>query len=142
MFKNLTKKIVTLAGLSAAFAFAGTSEFNDPASTSVSTTSQSGVLLLPDKGPDKINVTDYPAQQQAGYKLFSNKCASCHSLARPINTTMTRDEWERDVKRMINKPNSGTNFTQGKQIVDFLAFDQTERKDKNPEGFATRKGKS
>jgi hypothetical protein len=142
MFKNLTKTIVALATLSSAFAFAGTTEFINPDPTSVSTISRSGDSPLPDKGPDKINVTDYPAQQQAGYKLFSNKCAGCHTLARPINTTMTRDEWERDVTRMINKPNSGTNVSQGKQIVEFLAFDQTERKDKNPEAFSTRKGKS
>jgi hypothetical protein len=136
MTKHFAETIVVLASLSAAFAFPATSQINDPATTI------SGESVLPDKGPDKINVNDYPAQQQASYKLFSNKCSSCHTLARAINTTMTHDEWERSVKRMINKPNSGTNVSQGKQIVDFLTFDQTERKDKNPEAFSTRKGKS
>ena len=95
----------------------------------------SNVVLPQDKGPDKLDVSSYPAEIQAGYKVFSSKCTKCHTLARPINTTMTRDEWERYVKRMMHKPNSGVNGTQGKQIFDFLAYDQAQRKDKNPKSF-------
>ena len=96
---------------------------------------QSNVVLPQDKGPDKINVSAYPAPQQAAYKLFSTKCSKCHTIARPINTMMTREEWSRYVKRMMHKPNSGISDSQGKQIFDFLAFDQVERKDKNPKAF-------
>ena len=95
----------------------------------------SNVVLPQDKGPDKINVSAYPAPQQAAYKVFSTKCSKCHTIARPINTMMTRDEWSRYVKRMMHKPNSGISDSQGKQIFDFLAFDQVERKDKNPKAF-------
>ena len=95
----------------------------------------SNVVLPQDKGPDKINVSAYPAPQQAAYKVFSTKCSKCHTIARPINTMMTRDEWSRYVKRMMHKPNSGISYSQGKQIFDFLAFDQVERKDKNPKAF-------
>jgi cytochrome c5 len=95
----------------------------------------SNVVLPQDKGPDKIDVSAYPATQQAAYKLFSSKCSKCHTIARPLNTMMKRDEWERYVKRMMHKPNSGISDNQGKQIFDFLVFDQTERKDKNPTGF-------
>lgn len=95
----------------------------------------SNVVLPQDKGPDKIDVHAYPAQQQAAYKLFASKCSKCHTIARPINTVMKRDEWERYVKRMMHKPNSGISDKQGKQIFDFLVFDQAERKDKNPTAF-------
>ena len=95
----------------------------------------SNVTLPQDKGPDKIDVSAYPAPMQAAYKTFSTKCAKCHTIARPINTMMTRDEWERYVKRMMHKPNSGIADAQGKQIFEFLAYDQVQRKDKNPKAF-------
>ena len=96
---------------------------------------QSNVKLPQDKGPSTIDVSSYPAPQQKAYKLFKDKCAKCHTIARPINTTMTRPEWERYVKRMMHKPNSGISGKQGKEIFDFLAYDQKVRKDKNPSKF-------
>jgi mono/diheme cytochrome c family protein len=95
----------------------------------------SNVVLPQDKGPDKIDVSAYPPAQQAAYKVFAGKCSKCHTIARPLNTMMKRDEWERYVKRMMHKPNSGINDNQGKQIFDFMVYDQTERKDKNPKAF-------
>ena len=93
-------------------------------------------LALPqDKGPDKIDVSSYPAEIQAGYKLFASKCSKCHTIARPINTMMTRAEWERYVKRMMHKPNSGIADKQGKDIFEFIVYDQVNRKDKNPKAF-------
>lgn len=104
-------------------------------STPLLTLAQSNVSLPQDKGPDKVNVASYPAEQQKNYKLFNDKCAKCHTIARPINTTMTKDEWSRYVKRMMHKPNSGISDTQGKAIFEFLAYDQETRKDKNPSAF-------
>lgn len=95
----------------------------------------SNVTLPQDKGPDKVDVSSYPAPMQAAYKVFSTKCSKCHTIARPINTTMTQDEWSRYVKRMMHKPNSGINDNQGKQIFEFLSYDQTNRKLKNPKAF-------
>ena len=98
---------------------------------------QSGNVTLPqDKGPDKINVSSYPAEQQKGYKVFTEKCSKCHTIARPINTAMTLPEWSRYVKRMMHKPNSGISDSQGKAIYEFLAYDQENRKDKNPSAFS------
>ena len=73
---------------------------------------QSNVVLPQDKGPDKIDVSAYPAEQQANFKLFAGKCSKCHTIARPLNTMMTRDEWSRYVKRMMHKPNSGISDAQ------------------------------
>ena len=95
----------------------------------------SNVVLPQDKGPDKIDISAYPVPQQAAYKVFTTKCSKCHTIARPMNTMMKRDEWERYVKRMMHKPNSGISDAQGKMIFDFLVYDQTERKDKNPKAF-------
>ena len=96
----------------------------------------SNVNLPQDKGPSQVNVSSYPAELQKDYKTFTDKCSKCHTIARPINTTMTRAEWERYVKRMMHKPNSGINDSQGKAIFDFLAYDQENRKDKNPSAFS------
>ena len=95
----------------------------------------SNVALRQDKGPNKIDVSTYPAAQQQGYKVFTEKCAKCHTIARPINTSMTKEEWERYVKRMMHKPNSGISDSQGKTIFEFVAYDQANRKDKNPSAF-------
>jgi hypothetical protein len=98
--------------------------------------SEPNMVVLPqDKGPATIDVNAYPAQQQAAYKLFSTKCSRCHTLARPINTMMTRSEWELDVKRMMHMPNSGISDSQAQEAFNFLAFDQVQRKDKNPTAF-------
>jgi len=96
---------------------------------------QSNVNLPQDKGSDKVNVASYPAEMQKDYKVFTDKCAKCHTIARPINTAMTKDEWARYVKRMMHKPNSGISDAQGKAIYEFLAYDQENRKDKNPSAF-------
>ena len=96
---------------------------------------QVNVTLPQDKGPDKIDVSSYPPEMQKAYKVFSSKCSKCHTIARPINTTMTRAEWERYVKRMMHKPNSGINEKQGKEIFDFVMYDETQRKARNPSAF-------
>ena len=95
----------------------------------------SNVTLPQDKGPNKIDVSKYPPEQQKAYKLFAEKCSKCHTIARPINTTMTREQWEMYVKRMMHKPNSGISNNQGKEIFEFLAYDQQTRKDKSPSAF-------
>jgi cytochrome c553 len=97
---------------------------------------QTSNLTLPqDKGPNKIDVSSYPPEQQKAYKVFADKCSKCHTIARPINTTMTREQWEMYVKRMMHKPNSGISSNQGKEIFEFLVYDQQTRKDKNPSAF-------
>jgi hypothetical protein len=95
----------------------------------------SNVALPQDKGPDKIDVSAYPPPMQTAYKLFTAKCSKCHTIARPINTMMTRAEWERYVKRMMHKPNSGITDKQGKDIFEFVVYDEVNRKDKNPKAF-------
>ena len=82
-----------------------------------------------DKGPATIDVSKYPKDMQDRYKIFSARCVKCHTLARPINCDFAlEDEWERYVKRMMRKPGSGINATDGKAIYEFLAYDSKIRK--------------
>ncbi len=103
---------------------------------SLTLVAQTSTVALPqDKGPSKIDVSSYPPEMQKAYKLFADKCSKCHTIARPINTTMARPEWERYVKRMMHKPNSGISDKQGKEIFEFIMYDEENRKAKNPKAF-------
>ena len=86
-------------------------------------------ILAYDKGPAKIDVSKYPADMKANYKVFADKCAKCHTIARAINCEFALDdEWERYVKRMMNKGGSIISPTDGKQIFAFLSYDSKTRK--------------
>ncbi len=80
-------------------------------------------------GPSTIDVSKYPAPLQEAYKLFSQKCTQCHKLSRPINSEFALpDEWERYVKRMMRKPDSGISPADAKSIYEFLVYDASVRK--------------
>jgi cytochrome c5 len=82
-----------------------------------------------DKGPATIDVSKYPADTQAAYKVFVARCSKCHTIARPINCEFVLDdEWERYVKRMMRKPGSDVSPADGKQIFEFLSYDSKLRK--------------
>jgi cytochrome c5 len=87
-------------------------------------------ILKYDKGPAKIDVSKYPADVQKKYQVFTKKCSSCHTIARPINCEFALDdEWERYIKRMMRKAGpSLINADDGKQIFEFLTFDSKTRK--------------
>src|ERR1035441_5387770 len=85
----------------------------------------SNVALPQDKGPAKIDVSAYPAAQQQGYKVFTDKCAKCHTIARPINTTMTKAEWERYVKRMMRSEEHTSELQSLRQLVCRLPLEKT-----------------
>jgi cytochrome c5 len=82
-----------------------------------------------DAGPKTIDVSKYPAEQKTGYALFTKKCAKCHSIARPINSTyVLPDDWQRYIKRMMYKPDSKLSEDDAKAIYRFLAYDSSVRK--------------
>lgn len=82
-----------------------------------------------DTGPATIDVSKYPAEQKSAYTLFQKKCAQCHKIARPINSTFVLPgEWERYIKRMMYKPNSKLKEDDGKTIYRFLTYDSSVRK--------------
>lgn len=108
-----------------------------------------------DLGPDKIDVSKYPAELQEGYKLMVAKCSACHSASRPLHSQfveMKEDEiaamkksnpemftdklvwqvesgiWERYVKRMMAKPGCNISSQEGKKIWKFMVDDSKRRK--------------
>lgn len=86
-------------------------------------------ILAYDKGSAKIDVSKYPPEMKANYKVFAEKCSKCHTIARAINCEFALDdEWERYVKRMMNKGGSMFTAKDGKQIFDFLTYDSKIRK--------------
>jgi|ERR1017187_8769688 hypothetical protein len=82
-----------------------------------------------EKGSATVDISKYPDGIKENYQLFSEKCSQCHKLSRPINSDYAIPvEWERYVKRMMHKPGSGINTTDGKKIFDFLVYDSSIRK--------------
>jgi len=82
-----------------------------------------------EQGPATVDVSKYPQAIQDDYELFSQKCAQCHKLSRPINSDYALpDEWSRYVKRMMHKPGSGIDSSDGKKIYEFLVYDSSVRK--------------
>jgi cytochrome c5 len=86
-------------------------------------------ILAYDKGPAKIDVSKYTPEMKTKYKVFADKCAKCHTIARPINCEFALDdEWERYIKRMMNKAGTLISPAEGKQIFEFLTYDSKIRK--------------
>src|ERR1700690_4171296 len=48
-----------------------------------------------DAGDAQIDVSKYPEDVKADYKIFARRCSQCHSLSRPLNSQflqLTADE--------------------------------------------------
>src|ERR1039458_432643 len=39
-----------------------------------------------DAGEAQLDVSKYPADIQADYRIFTRRCSQCHNLARPLNS--------------------------------------------------------
>ena len=86
-------------------------------------------ILAYDKGPAKIDVSKYPEDMKARYKIFAVKCGKCHTPARAINCEFALDdEWERYIKRMMRKAGTFISPEEGKEIFEFVVYDSKIRK--------------
>jgi hypothetical protein len=82
-----------------------------------------------DKGPDKIDVSKYPADMKKRYKTFSDLCGKCHTLARAVNCDFVLDdEWERYIKKMMRRSKGGIPPEQALEIFEFASYDSHTRK--------------
>jgi hypothetical protein len=87
------------------------------------------MVLAWDKGPDKIDVSRYPADVKKNYKVFSEICAQCHSLARAVNCDFALEEdWERYIKRMMRRGRSLVTPDQAEAAYEFAIYDSKIRK--------------
>lgn len=80
-----------------------------------------------DLGPAFVDISSYPPEQQARYPLFAEKCSKCHTLARPVNSSMKGEEWYAYVSRMSHKPGSGISPKVAEEVFAFLAYDSAVR---------------
>ncbi|MBI3990716.1 MAG: hypothetical protein HY350_01060, partial [Candidatus Omnitrophica bacterium] len=121
-----------------------------------------------DFGPDTIDVSAYPEEHKEVYKLFTEKCSRCHTIARPINSQFIEVKapdletlkasspqlfenpliyqiedniWERYVKRMMRKPGCEMESDAAKKIWKFLVHDSKERKLKDPAAWEKHRRK-
>jgi hypothetical protein len=77
---------------------------------------------------DRIDVSKYPPQIQAAYRVFAVRCSRCHTLARPLNANIDDPQhWVRYVTRMRRNPTSGINPKDAEIILQFLLFYTQER---------------
>jgi hypothetical protein len=82
-----------------------------------------------------IDVRTLPPDQQADYSIFAQRCSKCHSLARPLNSGITKDEyWRMYVERMRRQPSSGISEADTVPILRFLEWYSAEEKRKSESG--------
>ena len=82
-----------------------------------------------DRGPDKIDVSRYPAEVRQKYKVFAELCGQCHPLARAVNCDFVLDEdWERYIKRMMRRGKGLVTPETARQSYEFAIYDSKIRK--------------
>lgn len=85
-----------------------------------------------DNGPNFIDVSEYPEEMQTLYAVFTRRCSRCHTVARPINSNFTAEEWRKYVLKMMRKPGSGLTPKTAEQIIKFLTYDAQHRERNTP----------
>ena len=90
----------------------------------------------------KIDVNSYPAEIQNGYRVFANKCSACHDLSSSLKQSRSPQAWTAEVHRMQAMASSHINDREADQIVKFLVYDETHRKDVVRESVDTNSGNS
>lgn len=90
----------------------------------------------------KINVGSYPPEIQIGYRVFANKCSACHDLSSSLKQSRSSEAWTAEVRRMQAMASSHISDREADQIVKFLAYDETHRKDLARESANANSGNS
>jgi hypothetical protein len=71
------------------------------------------------------------ATAAADYALFAVRCSKCHSLSRPLNSGIDRDDyWRLYVERMRRQPGSGISEDDTVGILRFLHLYSIEQRRK------------
>jgi hypothetical protein len=67
-----------------------------------------------------------PEEVRADYALFALRCSKCHSLARPLQSGITDDNyWAEYVERMRRQPGSDITLEETVPILRFLHYRST-----------------
>jgi hypothetical protein len=82
---------------------------------------------------DHVDVSKYPPDVQAAYRVFAVRCSRCHTLARPLNAHITDPQhWIRYVTRMRRQPGSGIDRSNADVILKFLLYYHREPEGSTP----------
>ncbi|MFI5350519.1 MAG: hypothetical protein ACHQ2Z_13315 [Elusimicrobiota bacterium] len=143
--KHAVLPILALIVAAAVFAVADKHEAVSTTAASTTTVSaaplqeRGGIMFYSDLGPDRIDVSAYPAQQRENYAVYARACSRCHTLARSINAPYTsRGWWEfymtgmRMRGRVAGRPFSRQ---ESKAVLDFLDYDARVRKVEHASDF-------
>jgi hypothetical protein len=86
-------------------------------------------VLAWDRGPDKIDISKYPAEMKQRYKVYQDLCSRCHTIARAVNCDFVlEDEWERYIKRMMRRGGKLISPDEAEAIFAFATYDAKMRK--------------
>ncbi len=95
---------------------------------------------------DGLDTSGMPPEVRPDYEVFAQRCSKCHTLARPLNSGITDDDyWAKYVARMRRMPGSGISPDDETRILRFLHYFSAERrkpKAEKSEAAPTTGGKS
>lgn len=78
---------------------------------------------------ESINVSRYPVPLQNTYDLFVARCSTCHSLKDTIQSPeVLPTYWEKTVREMYEKKDSGMTAEETHTITEFLIYDSYKRR--------------
>ena len=78
-----------------------------------------------------LEPSSLPAAVRSDYAVFAQRCSKCHSLARPLNSGITDDNyWVLYVARMRRQPASGITQEDAGPILRFLNYYSLEQRKK------------
>jgi hypothetical protein len=73
-----------------------------------------------------------PVELRADYAVFAQRCSKCHSLARPLNSGISDENyWSLYVARMRRQPGSGISQEDAGPILRFLHYYSVEQLRRN-----------
>jgi mono/diheme cytochrome c family protein len=72
---------------------------------------------------DGLDVATLPVEMRADYEIFAQRCSKCHSLARPLESGITDDEfWREYFERMRRQSGSGITPADERPVLHFLHY--------------------
>jgi hypothetical protein len=75
-----------------------------------------------------IDPSTLPVEVRADYAVFAQRCSKCHSLARPLNSGISDENyWAMYVARMRRQPGSGISPDDAPRILRFLHYYSLEQ---------------
>jgi hypothetical protein len=79
-----------------------------------------------------LDPSTLPSELRDDYAIFAQRCSKCHSLARPLNSGITDENfWTMYVARMRRQPASGITHEDAAPILRFLYHYSAEQKRKH-----------